>query len=126
MKRLIAGVLGIANALNGLVMLANGPLWYANVPGVPETGPFNPHFVLDIGAAFLVAGVALVVGAWRPVYWAAAATGASFITLHGLIHLVSIVSGGHNHHTAFDLLAVVIPSALALTCSLPNKGVHDA
>lgn len=125
MKRLIAGALGIANALNGLTMLIAGPLWYASVPGVTDTGPYNPHFVLDIGAAFLVAGIALGVGAWRPAYWPAAVTGAAFIALHGLIHLVSIASG-HNHHATFDLLAVVIPSALALYCAIPDKGVRHA
>jgi hypothetical protein len=125
MKRLIAAVLGIANALNGVIMLASGPFWYASVPGVSDTGPFNPHFVMDIGAADLVAGLALLVGAWRPAYWPAAVTGAAFIALHGLIHLVSIVSG-HNHHATFDLFAVVIPSALAFYCAFPTKGVHHA
>ena len=47
-------------------MLAAGPLWYETVPGVPDTGPFNPHFVQDIGVAFLVAGLALAARAWRP------------------------------------------------------------
>jgi hypothetical protein len=40
-------------------MLFDGATWYASVPGVVETGPYNPHFVQDIGAAFLVAGLAL-------------------------------------------------------------------
>lgn len=125
MKRLIAAILAVTNTLNGVAMLANGPLWYASVPGASETGPYNPHFVLDIGAAFLVAGIALGAGAWRPVYWPAAVTGAAFLALHGLIHLVSIASG-HNHHAIFDLFAVVIPSALALYSALPDKGVHHA
>lgn len=125
MKRLIATILAITNALNGAAMLANGPFWYASVPGAADTGPYNPHFVLDIGAAFLVAGIALGVGTWRPAYWPAAVTGAAFIALHGLIHLVSIAAG-HNHHAAFDLLAVVIPSALALYCAFPDEGVHHA
>ena len=59
MRRLIAGVLAALTALNGSMMLFAGPSWYASVPGVSETGPFNPHFVQDIGAPFLVAGLAL-------------------------------------------------------------------
>ena len=43
---------------NGVVMLAAGRWWYGAVAGVPETGPFNPHFVKDIGAAYLVVGAA--------------------------------------------------------------------
>ena len=59
MQRLIAAILAIPTLFNGLAMLAAGPLWYETVPGVSETGPFNPHFVQDIGVAFLVAGLAL-------------------------------------------------------------------
>ncbi|KRR27138.1 hypothetical protein CQ13_21955 [Bradyrhizobium retamae] len=111
--------------LNGLAMLVAGPLWYETVPGVPDTGPFNPHFVQDIGAAFLVAGLALAARAWRPRYWPAAVAGAGFLAAHGLIHLVLIVSG-HAHHAAFDLLAVVLPSALALYSAFPNQGEQHA
>lgn len=44
--------LGLLLAANGLFMLADPVQWYAMVPGVPETGPFNPHFVRDIGAIY--------------------------------------------------------------------------
>jgi len=59
MQRVIAAILAVPNIANGLMMLVAGPLWYQSVPGATETGPFNPHFVKDIGAAFLVSGVAL-------------------------------------------------------------------
>jgi hypothetical protein len=108
------------NVTNGLMMLFAGRFWFQSVPGAAETGPFNPHFVQDIGAAFLVAGLALAVRAWQPVFWPAAVAGAGFLVAHGLIHLASIVSG-HDHHAAFDLLGVVIPSALALYSALPDK-----
>jgi hypothetical protein len=73
MRRLIAAILAILTLFNGLAMLAAGPLWYETVPGVSETGPFNPHFVQDIGVAFLVAGLALAARAWRPRHWPATA-----------------------------------------------------
>jgi branched-subunit amino acid ABC-type transport system permease component len=125
MKRLISAVLGVANIANGLMMLAAGTLWYQSVPGAAETGPFNPHFVQDIGAAFLVSGLALAIRAWRPVYWPAAVAGAGFLAAHGLIHLVAIVFG-HDHHAAFDFVAVVLPSALALYSAFPTRGEHHA
>ena len=125
MRRQLAAILAIPTVLNGLAMLMAGPLWYETVPGVPHTGPFNPHFVQDIGAAFLVAGLALAVRAWRPRYWPAAVAGAGFLAAHGLIHLVLIVSG-HAHHAAFDLLAVVLPSALALYSAFPSQGEQHA
>ena len=70
MRRLIAAVLAIPTGLNGLAMLVAGPLWYQTVPGAPETGPFNPHFVQDIGRR----GQSLV-AAWRPVLAAVCGTG---------------------------------------------------
>ncbi len=54
-KRILAAVLGLLSAANGLVMLAAGRRWYEQAPGVAETGPYNPHFVADIGVAYAVA-----------------------------------------------------------------------
>jgi hypothetical protein len=56
MRRLIAAVLATLCVLNGSMMLWASPTWYARVPGASETGPYNAHFVEDIGAAFLVSG----------------------------------------------------------------------
>ena len=81
-RRWLAGVLGAFNALNGVVMLADGRHWYDTVPGVVFTGPYNPHFVRDIGAAFLAAGLGLIARAWRVRYWPAAVVGAGFLALH--------------------------------------------
>src|SRR5882724_12990605 len=107
MRRSIAAILAVPTVINGFLMLIAGPLWYESVPGASETGPFNPHFVQDIGAAFLVAGLALAARAWRPRYWPAAVAGAGFLAAHALIHLVTIAAG-HDHHAAFDVMAVVL------------------
>ncbi|WJR81092.1 hypothetical protein [Bradyrhizobium sp. NP1] len=125
MQRWIAGILGAFNVANGLVMLFAGSTWWASVPGVPETGPFNPHFVQDVGAAFLAAGLALVARAWRPVYWPAAFAGAAFLAAHAAIHLV-MIAGGHDHHAAADLATVVLPAVLAVYSAWPAKGEHHA
>ena len=125
MRRLIAAILAIPTLFNGLAMLAAGHLWYETIPGVSETGPFNPHFVQDIGVAFLVAGLALAARAWRPRYWPAAVAGAGFLTAHALLH-VAILAGGHAHYPAFDLLAIVLPSAAALYSAFPSQGEHHA
>ena len=68
MRRIMAAILALPTILNGLLMLVDGASWYASVPGATETGPYNPHFVQDIGVAFLVAGLALAARAWRPIY----------------------------------------------------------
>jgi hypothetical protein len=125
MRRLIAAILAIPTLLNGLAMLVAGPHWYETVPGVTDTGPFNPHFVQDIGLAFLMAGLALAARAWRPRYWPAAVAGAGFLAAHALLHL-ALIAGGHSHHVAFDLLAIVVPAAIALYSAFPNPGEHHA
>ncbi len=63
MRRVLAAILAVLNVTNGLMMLFAGPFWFESVPGAAETGPFNPHFLQDVGAAFLVAGLALAVRA---------------------------------------------------------------
>ena len=84
-RRWLAGVLGAFNALNGAIMLADGRHWYDTVPGVVFTGPYNPHFVQDIGAAFLATVLGLVARAWRVRYWPAAVVAAGFLALHAAI-----------------------------------------
>ena len=125
MRRSIAAVFAVLTVLNGLTMLLAGAAWYESVPGVSETGPYNPHFIQDIGAAFLAAGLALAARVWRPRYWPAAVAGAGFLAFHALLHLVMIASG-HDHYAAFDLIAIVLPSALALFSAFPDPGERDA
>ena len=97
MQRWIAAILAVFNVANGLVMLFASSTWWNSVPGVPDTGPFNLHFVQDVGVAFLVAGLALGARAWRPALWPAAVAGAGFL-----------------------------PAALALYCAFPNRGERHA
>lgn len=125
MRRSLAAIIALSSLINGLAMLLAGPRWYARVPGVGETGPFNPHFVGDIGLAFLVAGLALAARAWRPRYWPAAMAGAGFLAAHALLHL-TLIAGGHSRHVAFDLVAIVLPAAIAVYSALPSPGESHA
>jgi hypothetical protein len=125
MQRWIAATLAVLNTANGLAMLFASSIWWANVPGVPETGPLNLHFVQDVGAAFLVAGLALAARAWRPIYWPAAVAGSGFLAAHALIHLAMIATG-HDHHAAAELALVILPAALALYSAFPNRGERHA
>ena len=120
LKRWLAGLLGAGSAFNGAFMLADGPRWYASVPGVTHTGPFNPHFVADIGAAYLVGGLALVARAWRPRYWPAAVAGAAFFAAHAVIHVADIAMG-HSAYPTMDAGLVIVPAALALWAAFPGK-----
>src|SRR5262245_56268474 len=105
MRRVLAAISALLGAANGLWMLFAGAAWYATVPGVTRTGPYNPHFVQDIGAAFLVAGLALGTRAWRPHLWPAAVAGAAFLSVHALIHVSDILQG-HVESPFRDIVAV--------------------
>jgi hypothetical protein len=103
-------------AANGAVMLAAGRWWYGAVPGVPQTGPFNPHFVKDIGAAYFVAGAAF---AWlgvraSPAARGAAAAAAGFLGLHAAIHLAEAAGAPAGlADLARDFPGVILPALLA-------------
>lgn len=115
MGSLLTWVLGIGLVLNGIMMLAVPDAWCAAVPGVTQTGRFNPHFVRDIGAAYLVAGASLTWFAARPQARPAAQAGAAFLAVHGLIHLWDAAAGREGVHQLFlDLPSVFLPPALAI------------
>ncbi len=118
-KRWLAGALALFNGFNGASMLLDGPGWYARIPGAAATGPYNPHFVADIGAAFIAAALGLAARAWRPELWPAAAAGTAFLALHALLHLAGL---GHSHTKGFETFLVILPAALAVWASTPSKG----
>src|SRR5262249_62208951 len=64
----VAVVMGVAAVANGLFMLVSPEHWYFSVPGVTTTGPFNQHFIRDIGLIFLFVGAAFLLGAAGPQY----------------------------------------------------------
>ena len=76
-------------------MLAAPAAWYVAIPGVRETGPFNPHFITDIALAFIASGAGLILGA-RTVAWvgSVAVAGATWPALHALFHVWTWLSMG--------------------------------
>jgi hypothetical protein len=115
MRGLVASILGLGLAANGLTMLAAPVNWYAMVPGVVDTGPFNPHFVRDIGVAYFVTGGSLVWLAKWPAARSAAQAGAAFLVFHAAVHLWDAATGReHAHQLLFDVPTVFLPPVLAL------------
>src|SRR5262249_44931537 len=103
-------------------MLAAGPWWYHAVPGVTETGPYNPHFVKDIGAAYLVVGAAFAWRVWRPATaQGAMLAAAAFLVLHAAIHVADAFSGMHMAADLVrDLGGIYLPAALAAWLAWPS------
>jgi uncharacterized protein YjeT (DUF2065 family) len=125
MRRMLAVILGIGLVLNALFMLAVPAAWYAAVPGVTQSGPLNPHFVRDIGAAYLVAGAALCGFAASPKARPAAQAGAAFLALHALVHLWDAVAGREQiQQLLLDLVTVFLPAVLAAWVAWPLHPRH--
>jgi hypothetical protein len=124
MRLALAMGLGLLLAANGLFMLADPAQWYAIVPGVPETGPFNPHFVRDIGAIYVVTGGALAWFALDERAVPAALSGALFLTLHALVHVADAIAGRlDTEHIVSDLVTVFAPALIALWLVLSSTTI---
>jgi AhpD family alkylhydroperoxidase len=111
-----------AGALNGAIMLLAPAEWYAAVPGVAVSGPFNAHLVRDVGAAFLAVSLPLIVvvaglpGA-RRVF---ALPALIFLGLHALVHAAEVLDHGvpDGAALAVDVLGVYLPAAVILALVL--------
>lgn len=114
LKKLVIGtavVLGVAAEANGLFMLVSPAHWYLSVPGVTTTGPFNQHFIRDIGFIFLLIGTAFLLGAamprYRVVLWAASTL---WLAGHALFHFWEVAVGiCEPSAIARDFPAVTLP-----------------
>ena len=110
-------VLGAGNLANALWMLAGPMHWYAELPAaVPDTGPFNPHFVRDIGCAFLTVGAALVWAAFASKFrFPLVAAAALFLGAHALLHVYDTAAGNlPASHWWLDLPGVYLPALVLL------------
>ena len=83
---ILALIAGLALGSSGAFMLVAPAAWYASVPGVPMTGPFNWHFVIDIALAYLISAAGLLIAAVR-LNRALAIQAASWPVAHALFHL---------------------------------------
>lgn len=111
--KILGLIVGALMALNGVYMLVQPEPWYYAVPGVVDTGPFNHHFVQDIGIGFLVAGGAIAWGALGA-GWRVTALGAAFLAGHSVLHIVETAMGHHHDVLVNEVLAVHVPSWLAV------------
>jgi hypothetical protein len=128
MVRIIAGVLALILAGNGVMMLLAPLPWYDAVPGVVATGPFNPHFVRDIGAAYLVAGLGVAWFGWRPREgWPALVAAAAFLAIHAAIHVYDATCGTRPlQDFVRDLGGVYVLAAVALLLALRKPQIPES
>ena len=115
-QQTIAILLAMLFIANGSAMLFAPDSWYLGVPGVADRGPFNQHFIRDIGMLYLVTGVGFMVGALYAAYRVALwAIGAAWHLGHALFHVWEVLAGlcGPAALTQ-DFAGVLLPGVLAL------------
>jgi uncharacterized protein YjeT (DUF2065 family) len=116
----LAVLLGVVLLANGIFMLVSPERWYVLVPGVTSTGPFNQHFLRDIGLIFVFMGGAFLVGVGRPQFrillWAAAAI---WLCGHALFHFWEVAVGICSPSDLVrDFPAVTLPAIIAVLLTL--------
>ncbi|WP_035871098.1 hypothetical protein [Cucumibacter marinus] len=111
--RYILIALAIYHGLNGAFMLVAPELWYNMAPGASHTGPFNGHFLKDIGLAFLAASFALGYSALWTVTTGVILTSLVFTGGHAALHFVEMIEHGAGIDVWLrDTLLILIPGLL--------------
>lgn len=111
-----ATLLGLAALTNGFFMTFAPETWYWLVPGVPGRGPFNQHFVRDIGINYILIGIAFVAGAMfikhQLILWLMPT---AWLTGHAMIHVWEVIVGICGTISLIeDFAGVTLPALLAL------------
>lgn len=107
-------VLGLLFAVNGLAMLIAPGHWYGAVPGVMDSGPFNAHFIRDIGAVYALGGLAFMALAVTAAARDYARAASAFLLAHGAIHVFEVAAGVHAvEHLVTDAPGVLLLPLLA-------------
>jgi hypothetical protein len=117
----IFAVMGLLSLGNGVWMLVEPLHWYHELPaGVPDFGAFNPHFVRDIGCAFVTVGAALVWAGFAPRFrLPLVGTASVFYVAHALLHVYDTTRGAVDaHHWLLDLPGVYLPAVLLVVVSV--------
>lgn len=114
-----AALMGFGAIANGIFMLFAPANWYFVIPGVTNTGPFNQHFIRDIGMIYAFVGYCYIAGTrmaeWRTMLWS---MGTVWLTAHGLFHIWEVAAGICGPR---DLLiaspSVLLPPAIGIALS---------
>jgi hypothetical protein len=126
LKRIVVAGWSAVLLAAALPMLAAPASWYAAVPGVVDSGPYNPHFVRDIGVAYLVQAVLAATAAVRPhLAHPLLSAVALYLGLHAGLHLWDIAAGRMTiGHLTEDLPGVFLPALVAISLVFWNRNTQ--
>lgn len=119
----------LLSAGNAIWMLGWPEHWYHELPAdVPDTGPFNAHFVRDIGCAFATMTLAFAWAAWQPRWRAPLVVVATFfLAAHALLHVYDTARGAlHAHHWLLEAPSVYAPVLLLIPFAIRALREADA
>ena len=124
--RIVFLLSGLGNVGNGLWMLADPYGWYVGLPAaVPDFGPYNEHFVRDIGCTFSMLGFLLLSGAAVPAMGLPALVATTlFSAMHALVHVYDTARGFvAPAHWTIDMPGVYAPTLVlvALTWAYARR-----
>lgn len=113
-RYVLVAALSVLTLSNGVVMVLAPESWYWAVPGVPDRGPFNQHFVRDIGILYVLIGCGFAAGlryaGQRLVLWLLPTL---WLAGHAMFHLWEVWVGICGPESlAEDFLGVTLPALL--------------
>ena len=128
-RRVILVVLAISTAALGVWAYFGPYSWYATFPGfgrhwLSQHGPYNEHFVKDIGAGFLALTVLSCAALVYVRNEAVVRTAAAVALVFGVLHLIYHVQTLHMYDTQdkiLNIVALVIPVLLAVSLFMPVR-----
>tara|TARA_R110002110_G_scaffold10551_7_gene51960 strand:- start:813 stop:1214 length:402 start_codon:yes stop_codon:yes gene_type:complete len=122
----VALLLGMAMLMNGVFMTVAPESWYWLVPGVPDRGPFNQHFVRDIGFIYILGGAAFVYGAFytshRALLWLIPT---AWLSVHAMFHIWEVIVGICGPESLIeDFAGVTVPALLGVCLIYGSYRTH--
>lgn len=122
MKKLLLYVLAAYYGLTGLYILIAPETFYRQTPGLVEMGPYNAHFVIDVGLVFITVGVGIIYGIVRRNN-SVIVFAAMWPLLHALFHMKIWGHRGFLFDTIWfsDLAGVIVPGVILAFLALTGS-----
>lgn len=122
MRVMLLWGLAVFYLLTGLYISVAPFVFYETGPGVSDTGPYNMHFLRDVGFAFTVSSLGITYGLLRRLK-PLIVFGTAWLAMHGLFHFVLWIvhSNPASNDALIDLGIVVLPAALLSYLAITYK-----
>ena len=116
----IAWLGAVVLMVNGALMMLVPLAWYNAVPGVSGTGPFNAHFIIDIGMIYATTAIGYALGAaWRGQRVGLWLMATLWLFAHALFHFAIALQGQTTAQILMrDFAGVTLPAIVGALLSI--------